>query len=85
MQRRKAEIFDHPLRKTKAVVEIVQIHFGCEHVVRRRNLKLTEEVRTGQLNFFRFVKHGVGRNGVDDETKRFLVLWDGKDTVDDMD
>jgi hypothetical protein len=84
VQGRKSKILDHPLGKAKTVVEVVQINLGCEDGVRRRSLELAEEIWRGQLNFFGLVKQGVGRNSVDDETKRILILGDGEDTVDDV-
>jgi hypothetical protein len=38
------------------MVEVVQINLGCENGVRRRSLELTEEIWSGQLNLFGFVK-----------------------------
>jgi len=84
MQRRKAEILDHPVGKTKTMVEVVQINLGGEDSVVRRSLKLAEEIRSGKMHLFWLVKDGVGRSRVNDKAQRILIFGDGKKAVDDV-
>ena len=81
MQRREAEILDHPVGKTKTMVEVVEINLGGEDSVVRRSLKLAEEIRSGEMHLFWLVKDGVGRSRVNDKAQRF---GDGKKTIDDV-
>jgi hypothetical protein len=85
MKRRQTEVLDHPVRKTKAVVEIVQVHLGGEDGLKRRNLELGKEIRSGKLDSWRLVEDGVGGTSIDDKTKGILVLGHSKEAVDDVD